>query len=45
MSEPIGAAYAFGLACEICRADLDHDGELTMFDFQTFQNAFAAGCP
>ena len=28
-----------------CRADIDGDGELTIFDFLAFQNAFAAGCP
>ena len=26
-----------------CRADLDGDGELTLFDFLAFQNAFASG--
>lgn len=30
---------------EVCRADLDGDGELTIFDFLAFQTAFAAGCP
>ena len=25
-------------------ADLDADGDLTLFDFLTFQNAFAMGC-
>lgn len=43
VSEPIGAAYAFDLSCEICRADLDHDGALTIFDYLAFFNAFAAG--
>lgn len=43
MSEPIGAVYAFDLSCEICRADLDHDGVLTIFDFLAFFNLFAAG--
>ncbi len=28
-----------------CRADLDGDGELTLFDFLAFQNAFDAGDP
>ncbi|MFI4917576.1 MAG: hypothetical protein ACIAS6_13860, partial [Phycisphaerales bacterium JB060] len=28
-----------------CRADFDGDGELTIFDFLAFQNAFDAGCP
>ena len=28
-----------------CRADLDGDGVLTLFDFLAFQNAFAAGEP
>jgi len=28
-----------------CRADLDGDGELTIFDFLQFQNAFALGDP
>jgi len=30
-------------AVESCRADLDGDGELTFFDFLTFQDLFAAG--
>ncbi len=30
---------------EACRADLDGDGELTLFDFLAFQNAFDAGDP
>jgi len=38
-----GAAYIFDLACLLCRADLDGDGELTFFDFLAFQNLFAAG--
>lgn len=29
----------------VCRADLDGDGELTFFDFLTFQNLFAARDP
>ena len=28
-----------------CRADFDGDGQLTIFDFLAFQNAFDAGCP
>lgn len=28
-----------------CRADFDGDGNLTIFDFLAFQNAFDAGCP
>jgi hypothetical protein len=28
-----------------CRADLDGDGRLTIFDFLAFQNEFSAGCP
>ncbi|MFI4916917.1 MAG: immunoglobulin domain-containing protein [Phycisphaerales bacterium JB060] len=28
-----------------CIADFDGDGELTIFDFLAFQNAFDAGCP
>jgi hypothetical protein len=30
---------------DTCLADVDGDGELTIFDFLAFQNAFAAGCP
>ena len=30
---------------DTCRADLDGDGELTIFDFLAFQNEFDAGCP
>jgi hypothetical protein len=29
----------------VCRADLDGDGELTLFDFLAFQNLFASGDP
>lgn len=32
-----------GLECGACRADFDGDGELTLFDFLAFQNAFATG--
>ncbi|MEO1277648.1 MAG: PQQ-dependent sugar dehydrogenase [Planctomycetota bacterium] len=28
-----------------CLADLDGDGDLSLFDFLTFQNLFDAGCP
>ncbi|MFG0286092.1 MAG: GC-type dockerin domain-anchored protein [Phycisphaerales bacterium JB039] len=38
-----GAAYIFDLACILCRVDLDGDGALTLFDFLTFFNLFAAG--
>ena len=30
-------------SCEACPADLDGDGELTLFDFLAFQNLFSAG--
>ena len=43
--EPIGAVDVFDLSCLLCRPDLDHDGSLTLFDFLTFLNAFAAGDP
>jgi hypothetical protein len=39
---------AFGVLANLgvaCRADLDGDGELTIFDFLAFQNAFDAGDP
>ena len=42
---PLGAAHVFDLSCTICKPDLDHDGTLTIFDFLTFLNAFAAGDP
>ncbi|MFG0285048.1 MAG: GC-type dockerin domain-anchored protein [Phycisphaerales bacterium JB039] len=42
--ESAGAAYVFDLDCLIaCRVDLDGDGALTLFDFLTFFNLFAAG--
>ena len=41
----LGAVHVFDLSCTICRPDLDHDGALTIFDFLTFLNAFAAGDP
>jgi hypothetical protein len=31
-------------ASTACRADLDGDGQLTIFDFLAFQNEFDAGC-
>ena len=31
------------LLSSLCRADMDGDGELTLFDFLAFQSAFAAG--
>jgi hypothetical protein len=30
---------------DTCAADFDGDGQLTLFDFLAFQNAFDAGCP
>jgi len=30
---------------DACLADVDNDGDLTLFDFLAFQNAFDAGCP
>ena len=41
----IGAAYLFDLSCEICQADLDADGRLTIFDYLTFLNLFDDGDP
>ncbi|MEO1008543.1 MAG: GC-type dockerin domain-anchored protein [Planctomycetota bacterium] len=38
-----GFGYVRGLPDVACRADLDGDGELTLFDFLAFQNLFAAG--
>ena len=48
--ERAGGAVSVGLArygCEpfVCRADLDGDGELTIFDFLAFQNLFDSGDP
>jgi len=40
-----GAAYVVYGRGNACRADLDGDGELTIFDFLAFQNAFDAGDP
>lgn len=31
------------MTCDTCRADMDGDGELTIFDFLEFQNLFASG--
>jgi hypothetical protein len=42
-SEPTGAAYSFVLDCEICEADLDLDGVLTIFDFLAYLNLFQDG--
>ncbi|MFI4917767.1 MAG: GC-type dockerin domain-anchored protein [Phycisphaerales bacterium JB060] len=39
----IGAAYAFDLSCEVCPADLDADGALTVFDYLTYLNLFQDG--
>ncbi|MEQ8316771.1 MAG: right-handed parallel beta-helix repeat-containing protein [Phycisphaerales bacterium] len=39
---PDMGAYEFA---DACAADLDGDGELTIFDFLAFQNAFDAGDP
>ena len=40
-----GIVNAFAALPGRCRADLDGDGELTIFDFLAFQNAFDAGEP
>ncbi len=40
---PHDAPLSHRLACDTCRADLDGDGELTLFDFLAFQNLFDAG--
>ena len=39
----VGAAYAFDVACLICKPDFDGDGVLTIFDFLAFQTAFGTG--
>ena len=51
-TSPIGALissggldWSFTFSPITCRADLDGDGELTLFDFLAFQNAFDAGDP
>ncbi|MEQ8844388.1 MAG: FG-GAP-like repeat-containing protein [Phycisphaerales bacterium] len=38
-------SFTTAAAGEACRADFDGDGELTLFDFLAFSNAFDAGCP
>ncbi|MEO1008257.1 MAG: GC-type dockerin domain-anchored protein [Planctomycetota bacterium] len=38
-----GAGYVPGLLGDACPADFDGDGELTLFDFLAFQNAFDLG--
>lgn len=38
-------AYLASLIAPPCRADLDGDGELTLFDFLAFQNLFSLGDP
>ena len=38
-----GAVLA--IRADPCPSDFDDDGELTIFDFLTFFNAFNAGCP
>ena len=38
-----GFAYVRGTKPDACRADLDGDDELTVFDFLEFQNLFGAG--
>ncbi len=40
-----GWAWELGEAAPPCRADLDGDGVLTLFDFLEFQNLFDAGDP
>ena len=40
---PNAAAAVDALLASLCRADLDGDGELTLFDFLEFQNIFDAG--
>lgn len=46
-SRVLAAVAALSLAWQVhaaeCRADLDGDGSLTLFDFLSFQNLFAAG--
>jgi hypothetical protein len=39
------AVYSFDLGCEICEADLDADGTLTIFDSLTYANLFQDGDP
>jgi subtilisin family serine protease len=40
---PNAAAAVDALLASLCRADLDGDGDLTLFDFLVFQNRFDAG--
>ncbi|NRA58819.1 MAG: hypothetical protein HRU13_11960, partial [Phycisphaerales bacterium] len=40
-----GAAYFFDLSCTACAADMDFDGDLTLFDYLAFFNAFDAADP
>ena len=42
-ANPTGVVDIFDVSCEICKPDIDADGTLTLFDFLTFLNAFAAG--
>jgi hypothetical protein len=42
---PAGYARINATLVSTCLPDLDADGELTLFDFLAFQNAFDAGCP
>ena len=44
-SNATGGAAWLGPLESPCRADFDGDGELTIFDFLAFQNAFDAGDP
>ena len=39
------ALYFVDVDAATCRADIDGDGDLTLFDFLAFQNEFDAGCP
>ncbi len=39
------SVFVFESLCVPCPADLDGDGELTLFDFLAFQNLFDAGDP
>jgi len=40
-----GVVELYDLSCVLCAPDLDADGQLTIFDFLTFQNLFDAGDP
>src|SRR6185295_11701405 len=37
-----GSVYVHGVV-EVCRADLDQDGELSLFDFLAYANLFLQG--